>query len=189
MARPSVADERREQIIEATLHTMAEFGVSATTLDRIATTAGMSRGHVRHFVGNREDLLIDAAFAFYTIASDEPMILPLEVNTLNGTLDYLFGEYFPAATVENSIVLGFVELSRTIPKIAEILTAAYLDTETRLNAMLAEQYPGADAAARAEAAVAILSTALGNVFLEEFNHDPERRFRSRRSVEALLRTL
>lgn len=189
MARPSVADERREQITEAALRTMAEHGVSETTLDRIATAAGMSRGHVRHFVGNREDLLVDAARAFYTPEGGEPAILPREIITLEGTLDYLFGEYFAAASSENSIVLGLVELSRTMPKIAEVLSSAYLDTETRLGAMLAAQYPEANPEVRAEVAVTILSTALGNVFLEEFNHDPRRLPRSRHAIESLLQSL
>lgn len=189
MARPSVADERREQITEAALRTMAEHGVSETTLDRIATAAGMSRGHMRHFVGNREDLLVDAARAFYTPEGGEPAILPRDINTLEGTLDYLFGEYFAAATSENSIVLGFVDLSRTMPKIAEVLSSAYLDTETRLEAMLAERYPEANPTARAEVSITILSTALGNVFLEEFNHDSQRLSRSRSALELLLRSL
>lgn len=189
MARPSVADERREQIIDATLRTMAEFGVSATTLDRIATTAGMSRGHVRHFVGNREQLLVDAAREFYAPHGGSPLILPPDIDSLEATLDYLFGEEFTASTSDNAIVLGFVDLSRTIAAIAEVLTEAYLDAQTRVDAMLAESYPSADPEARAEAAVAMLSAALGNVFLEEFNHDPNRPARTRRAIEELLRTL
>ncbi len=189
MARPSVADERREQIIAATFRTIAEYGVSATTLDRIATTAGMSRGHVRHFVGNRDALLIDAARAFYTEGGQTSAILPESITELPDALDYLFGEEFIASTSENAIVLGFVELSRSTPEIAEVLTEAYLDTQTRIDAMLAAAHPDARPDARADAAVTVLSTALGNVFLEEFSHDPDRPARSRRMIEALLGTL
>lgn len=65
MGRPSVAAERREQILDATMTTIAEHGIHGTTLDRIADTAGMSRGHVRHFVGNRDRLLLDTATALF----------------------------------------------------------------------------------------------------------------------------
>lgn len=38
--------------------------------------------------------------------------------------DYLFGEDFTRSDAENAVVLGFVELSRTNPAIAEVLVAA-----------------------------------------------------------------
>jgi TetR/AcrR family transcriptional repressor of bet genes len=189
VARPSLADERREQIIEATLRTIADVGVSATTLDRIATTAGMSRGHVRHFVGNREALLIDAARAFYSEGSQTSAILSETITTLDEALDYLFGEEFVVSNAENVIVFGFVELSRSIPAIAQVLTDAYLNAQSRLDQILAETYPDADPETRIEAAVTVLATAMGNVFLEGFNHDPERPAKTRRMAAALLDTL
>lgn len=189
MARPSVADARREQIIEATLQTIAEHGISGTTLDRIATTAGMSRGHVRHFVGNRDALLVDAARAFYERDHDGVSILPPTVDSTNDVLDYLFSPDFVASTAENAIVLGFVELSRSTPEIAQILTEAYLGAETRLSQILATEYPNADPVSRDEAAVAVLTSALGLVFLEDFSRDPSRPLHARRAVEALLATL
>lgn len=190
MARPSVADERREQIIAATLKTISENGVSATTLNLIAETAEMSRGHVRHFVGNRDALLIDAARSFYgEYAEETAAILPGSITQLDDALDYLFGEYFVASTSENAIVLGFVELSRTLPEIAAVLSEAYVDAQTRIDAMLTIEYPHADSTVRADLAITILATALGNVFLEDFNHNLDRPAQSRRMIEKLLSTL
>lgn len=190
MARPSVADERRKQIIEATLKTIAENGVSATTLDLIAKTAEMSRGHVRHFVGNRDALLVDAARSFYADEEGETTaILPASITSLTDALEYLFGSEFVASTSENTIVLGFVELSRKLPEIAAVLSEVYLDTQSRLSEMLANEFPGADADVRADLAVTILATALGNVFLEDFSHNPDRPAQSRRMIEKLLGAL
>ena len=189
MARPSVADQRREQIIEATLQTIATHGISSTTLDRIADTAGMSRGHVRHFVGNRDRLLLDTARAFYAPDGGSPAVLPADVETLEAALDYLFGAEFVASTEENAVVLGLVELSRSSPEIAEVLTTAYSSTRTRVAELLHTAKPNANAEQLEAVADAILAAALGNVFMGDFNQDAERTDRTRVAINTLLATL
>ncbi len=189
MARPSVADERREQIIEATLQTIAAHGISSTTLDRIADTAGMSRGHVRHFVGNRDRLLLDTARAFYAPEGGSPAVLPDSVDTLEGALDYLFGPDFVASTDENAVVLGLVELSRSSQEIAEVLTAAYSSARSRIAELIVVAKPAADPAHREAVADAVIAAALGNVFMGDFNQDADRTDRTRAAIDALLTTL
>ncbi|QBE49762.1 TetR family transcriptional regulator [Leucobacter triazinivorans] len=189
MARPSVADERREQIIDATLRTISERGISGTTLDRIADTAGMSRGHVRHFAGNRDRLLLDAARAFYADETGSPAILPSGVDDLEGALDFLFGEEFASSSAENAIVLAFVELARTDQDIAATLAAAYGSTRSRLAACIAAAKPAASPAAREAAAQGVLTAALGNVFIGDFDRDPARTSLTRTAVDALLAAL
>jgi hypothetical protein len=109
----------------------------------------MSRGHVRHFVGNRDRLLLDTARAFYADENGRPAILPAAVDSLDGALDYLFGTEFAASSSENAIVLAFVELARSTPEIAEVLAAAYSSTRERLAAYIAEAKHDAPDAARA----------------------------------------
>ncbi len=55
--RPSVTAERRTQIVEAFIELIAERGLEAVTVDDVATRAGVARTAVRHFVGNRRDLV------------------------------------------------------------------------------------------------------------------------------------
>lgn len=186
MARPSKTDERREQIIEATLQTIAERGISSTTLDKIADTAGMSRGHVRHFVGNREQLLIDTARRFYEVENGTPAILPAAVTDLDSASDYLFGESFTTSDSENAVVLAFVELSRSIPEIAEVLTGAYSATREKLTEFLIDAKPAASASDCEWAAEGLLAIALGNVFLGDFDPNTAHTSRSRRAAEALI---
>jgi len=57
VGRPSIADERVEQILAATGRAFARYGVEGATLERVAAEAGLSRSLVRYFVGNREDLV------------------------------------------------------------------------------------------------------------------------------------
>lgn len=189
MARPSVADERRTQILDAALATIATRGISGTTLDRIADTAGMSRGHVRHFAGNRDRLLVDAARHFYTADTDSPSILPDGVTTLYDAVDYLFGQEFTASSNDNAIALSFVELARSTPDIAQVLEEAYTTTRAELAAFLAHAKPTLADADRDWAAEGLLAIALGNVFLGDFNTEPGHTVRTRRAAEAFLAAL
>ncbi|WP_311258415.1 TetR/AcrR family transcriptional regulator [Microbacterium sp. WCS2018Hpa-9] len=189
MARPTVAAQRRDQIIEATLQTVAEHGIAGTSLDRIAEAAGMSRGHVRHFVGNRDQLLADTARHVFADEAGTLTILPSTLVTFTDALDYLFGEEFTRSDTENAVVLGFVELSRTNPPIAEVLTEAYGHARTTLAELAAAEYPNADAATCELVADGTLSAALGNVFMGDFNPDEVRTARVRRAVETLLAAL
>ncbi|GAA1466890.1 TetR/AcrR family transcriptional regulator [Microbacterium thalassium] len=187
MARPSVAAERREQIIEATMATMAEHGVSGTTLDRIADAVGMSRGHVRHFVGNRDQLLLDTAIAVFADAGGTVgSILPAGTDDLTAALDYLFGPEFGSPDTENAVVLGLVELSRTTPAIADVLTAAYTATRLQLAELVGKAHPDAAEEACVTASYGVLTCALGSVFLGDFDRDPTRLAHSRAAAEALL---
>jgi len=190
MPRASVATERREQIIDATMTVIAEHGIRGATLDRIADAVGMSRGHVRHFVGNRDRLLFDTALAVYAYQTGEVgSILPAEVADIEGALDYLFGPDLSSPDRENAVVLGLVELSRTTPEIADVLTTAYTATRVQLAELVAAAKPGATGDACATVAYGILTCALGSVFLGDFDPDPVRRDRSRAAAEALLATL
>ncbi|WP_157007446.1 TetR/AcrR family transcriptional regulator [Agromyces laixinhei] len=190
MGRPSIAAVRREQILDATKSTIAEHGVHGATLDRIADSAGMSRGHVRHFVGNRDRLLLDTAIAVFADRSGRVgSILPSEIADLEGALDYLFGPEFNSPDRENAVVLGLVELSRVTPDIADVLTTAYTATRVQLAELVARAHPDASQESCLTAAYGVLTCALGSVFLGDFDRDPARMTRTRAAAESLVAAL
>mgnify|MGYP006101828611 FL=1 len=61
MARPSLKAERQESIMAAFTRCITKLGLEAASLDEIAKEAGMQRSLVRHFAGNREDLVNQVA--------------------------------------------------------------------------------------------------------------------------------
>ena len=58
--RPTVAPQRRTKIVGAFLRLIAQHGLEGVTLDHIAVEAGVQRAAVRHYVGNRQDLIAAA---------------------------------------------------------------------------------------------------------------------------------
>lgn len=57
MARPSMAGQRKEEILDALEQCILDKGIQATSLENIAETAKMKRTILRHYIGNRDDII------------------------------------------------------------------------------------------------------------------------------------
>jgi betaine-aldehyde dehydrogenase len=57
LSRRDSEDVRRKQLIDTTIHVMAQVGFNATTLGLIAKHAGVSAGLVAHYFGDKDGLL------------------------------------------------------------------------------------------------------------------------------------
>ena len=57
MARPSMAGQRREEILDALEICILKTGIQAASLEVIAETAKMKRSILRHYIGNRDDII------------------------------------------------------------------------------------------------------------------------------------
>lgn len=58
MARPSMAGQRREEILDALEKCILATGIQASSLENIAEKAGMKRTILRHYLGNRDDIIV-----------------------------------------------------------------------------------------------------------------------------------
>ncbi|MGV8881469.1 MAG: TetR family transcriptional regulator [Rhodoglobus sp.] len=182
MGRRSLATERRQQIITVTIQCMAIHGVAGTTLERIAELAGMARGHVRHFAGNRDELLTDAARVFFfgdevidekdvAVALATAPIIPRSLG-VDAALSYLFGE-FATPNSENAAVTAFVDAGRTMPAIHEIVLSAYRSMEVALTEIIDDAHPDASEESCWRVAHTVLTMALGTTFLADLEYRPE----------------
>lgn len=199
MGRRSLAPERRRQIVAATIECMGTHGYADTTLERIADEANMARGHVRHYAGNREDLLTVAARAFFfgddavdkdmdldTVAVRTPVISG--GSTLTEALDYLFGA-FAESTNENAAARAFIAAGKRIEPIRQVVLAAYMGMRTSLVDILSKQFPHADGDRLRQTAYGILTIALGATMLNDIEVSEQRVADARRAAEALVADL
>ena len=96
MARPSKKAERTEEILKAFRHCVAHYGLEASTLERVAEVSGLQRSLVRHYVGNRDDLVQQLAERVIEESNHQWQefikLLP-EKNTTQYFIEYLFSEY------------------------------------------------------------------------------------------------
>ncbi len=65
VGRPSLRDQRQHEIVWAYIELVADKGLQHVSLDDVAAQAGVQRPALRHFVGNRENL-VSAAIAKIT---------------------------------------------------------------------------------------------------------------------------
>ncbi|MCT7655565.1 TetR family transcriptional regulator [Oceanimonas sp. NS1] len=52
-----IKDTRRKQLIDATLASVAEYGLQNTTINSISRLAGMSSGIISHYFGGKQGLI------------------------------------------------------------------------------------------------------------------------------------
>ena len=58
MGRPSLQDQRKEEVLDAFMTCVVSYGVEGATLERIATQAGLKRPLIRHHLGNRNAMVL-----------------------------------------------------------------------------------------------------------------------------------
>ncbi|MEX0349367.1 MAG: TetR/AcrR family transcriptional regulator [Paracoccaceae bacterium] len=57
MPRPSLKDQRSHEILDAYLTCVARFGLEGATQERIANEAGVKRPLLRHYLGNKDEMI------------------------------------------------------------------------------------------------------------------------------------
>ena len=145
MPRPSVKAERTEEILDAFERCVARFGVEGSTLERIAEEAGLRRSLLRHYVGNRDDLL-DALVARFLDRSGRESdalfaALPAE-GRADALIDFLFDESYAdaqAVLVADALVAASAHRPELGPKLR-----AWIEAFTgRIAEELARAFPAA----------------------------------------------
>jgi AcrR family transcriptional regulator len=93
MPRPSLKDQRSEQILDAYLTCVARYGLDGATQERIAAEAGVKRPLLRHYLGNKEGMV--AALAEHVVAEYARLTAFMQaelatVKTPEDLVDYLY---------------------------------------------------------------------------------------------------
>ena len=93
MGRKSLAKERREQILDAFEVCIRKYGLDGSSLEKIAEEAGVKRAIIRHYIGNRDDL-IEAAVSRIIEGFQAELTFAIESMTqeelIPALLDHLF---------------------------------------------------------------------------------------------------
>jgi len=189
MGRPSLADVRRPQLLDAYAACLVRYGVAGTTLDRVAKEAGVTRGLVRHYLGNREEVLralgehvragyaewleelVDASQAGERLDAVIEGILSEQPRELYAVIDALFDE------------------APRDPRIAAVLREIYTGFEHAMEVELAVALPGSNPKARRQVAYAIVCMAFAETDFDQIGFRIDRRDTARAVARALVETL
>ncbi len=189
MARPSVARERRAQILNAFADCIREYGLAGSSLERIAERAGVKRQIIRHYFGNRRavadamvELIVDETRDRY-----EALIATLPAGRDRRTLllDYLFGGAFDDDLEDNVFVDELVAASHRDPELRARLLGIYRLFEDLATAELAAFYPRAPKSRCREVAHAMMCMAVSHAGMLAIGF-PRKRSRAVRQAADIL---
>jgi AcrR family transcriptional regulator len=144
--RRASGDERRAQLIGATLDCVAEGGLQAATVRAVAERAGVTGGLIRHYFATK-DQMIHAAYR-ETIAGMTEMAKAAVADLEHAPRERLAG--FVRANLTPPVVdprtqslwAAFVSLIRTDPEMAAIHREGYLAFRGELEHLVAGLFAG-----------------------------------------------
>ncbi|MCL1095442.1 TetR/AcrR family transcriptional regulator [Shewanella kaireitica] len=119
MARPSMAGQRREEILDALEACILAKGIQATSLENIAEAAKVKRTILRHYIGNRDEIICALSERWtlkYSLQWQELLKWLPQNNRAEALIDSLFSTR--TNEMVNSTIIGeaiFSEAKRLAP--------------------------------------------------------------------------
>lgn len=137
MPRPSMKDQRTAEILDAYLTCVARFGLEGATQDRIATEAGVKRPLLRHYLGNKDQMVIELTnhvVQCYRDAVDGLRHVARSVQTPSDLVELLFHDEGPR---DQRVGLAWQTLATAAPEMPE-LRQPLIDSQDNFLATLTE---------------------------------------------------
>jgi AcrR family transcriptional regulator len=187
VARPSMAATRRPEIVDAFIALIARRGLEAVTLDDVAKAAGMQRPMVRHFVGNRGDLIV-AAVAEVTRRYEAKVRAALgDEPTIDTVIDVLFGPVWLSGLVAEDEAFDVLmhEAARSDATRAEV-RRTYTMLLDEIDRALARSRPSMSTGARRDCAYALVCLAEHNVAMQQLGFPSARTGGARQAARSLV---
>lgn len=120
MPRPSLKAVRTQEILQAYEACVGRYGLEGATQERIAEEAGVKRTLLRHYLGNRDDM-IDALIDHVIAKFDAGTALLVEVlpdsNRIPPLLDILYGHFGASDTNQVAAIQALSAAAEKYPNI------------------------------------------------------------------------
>jgi AcrR family transcriptional regulator len=169
---------------------LVERGVDGTTLDKIAERAGVTRGLVRHYLGNREDVVRalgvhvrDRYVAWLRdLVDDRP-----PDQRLDAVLDALLSGNEPRDLYQ--LLTALFAAASHDAHVTAMLLDLYREFERTIDTELAVARPNADPGARRQVAFAILSLSAASSDFQMLGFPRDRTVAARTAATRLIDSL
>lgn len=194
MGRKDLTEQRHKDILDAFERCLIKYGLDESTMERVAQEAGKSRNIIRHYIGNREDLI--AAFVERILSRIKQVSEEILANTpkqklIPSVLDFLFEERKADAPPDlgERMLGGMWHIREQSPKAQQALLNFYQEFEKILTEGLDRLYPDVSEAKCREVAYSIICLAETNWVLGTVGVDVNHTRMARRSAEYLMQSL
>lgn len=189
--RPSLAPQRREQILDAVEACIVDHGIEGCSFARVAAAAGVRPSIIPHYFGSKQALM---SAMVERVLGRVQAVLELSLDGLEGSvridrlLDVLFGGQF--AVPEVVVVLDQLRASAHLSTPTRVrLMAMYEHFEGLAVDVLEHAYPEAGDAQRRSVAYALMCLGDANNSFRGMGYAEEHAGWARDTAEKLLGTL
>jgi AcrR family transcriptional regulator len=193
LGRPSLIAERREQILEAFSRCLAERGLEGTTLDVIAAEAGVQRAAIRHYIGNRDQLIragVEHIADRYAHALQIELESAAGADRLSAILDSAFlGRLSTGDSQEDLAVDAMMTAAASDESVRESLREMYAAFEDTIAQEIAAVYPHAGSEQIVRIAYAILCLMEQSSTMRFLGFPADRAHAARAIAASLIETL
>jgi AcrR family transcriptional regulator len=176
MGRRSLAKERTGQILQAYAVCIGRFGLAGATLERVAEESGFSRGHIRHYVGNRDEMRRKLVQWVVDDFQDKAAEACLDVppgRRARARMRHMFESGLGPAP-DNAAIDVLLGATTYDPDLRAMMREIYLDLERSIARVLRDDFPGARAKIYRDGAYQLLAIAFGNWSLSEMEFPASR---------------
>lgn len=191
MARKALTNERTDEILEAFARCMVKYGLD-TSLEQVAEEAGMTRSIIRHYIGNREEVvnrLMERISHQYLQQLREASAHIPQAQMIGVTLDYLFGTE-PSYNDYDKLIMGVMMTAKErYPQAKQTLKTMMDELVLMFSQDLILAYPQVDKIRCQQVAYSILCLAISNDSFLWIGISPNYSTAARASAETLLKTL
>lgn len=156
MARPTLKEERTEEILKAYESCIAKYGVEGATLQKIAAEAGLARPMLRHYIGNSGDILMLAASRFVQRSTHDFQAMcdyPYQDITEFLTSLFFMSDSYHQDTM---IASAFIITAQTNEAVQQMMMAWFAETQKVFEAILHKFYPDTESDQIAIAATGLI---------------------------------
>lgn len=163
MGRQSLAEPRRQQMLAGIARCIGRHGLAASTQEVMAQESGFSRSHIRHYLGNRDDV-IEAVWDYlmrpYQEQTAATLSAPEPRERLERLLDFLFGPEMERKP-EDVAIEALINGASRHPELLEKVDRTYRELEQQVSAQLQAVAPGMAADAADGVAFSLIAMAFG----------------------------
>lgn len=192
MGRKSLKTQRTTQILEAFERCIVKYGFPASTLEKIADEAGVSRSILRHYIGNREDIIRELILR-YTKKYQESLLSRVssipETDHVKAFIDFYFEGWFEFGRDGDTIFGELISASERDKKLRNLMLNVYQTFEAKITNFLCQRYPHASEDRCRTVAYAVMCLSYGHSEMWWLGFDLSRYPDLKRVIRSLMDTL
>jgi len=191
MGRKSLKDEKTNIILDAFERCIEMKGLQSTTLDNIAEEAGMARRMIRHYVGNRNDLIdvgVDRILKKFDTAIQEAIERGDQNERFDTAVDYIFSEEFNSLPA-TKLVAALLPVSLYDSQVQKAIKSLYDSFHLGLDNELEKHLPSTDKSKRLQVAYSVMCLSFGGGWMRNIGFDPKLNEKNKQIALELIRSL